>query len=68
MIMRLLFWNTYNNRDINKYIWGMVEENKIDIVILAEYNSDIKQLDQLLMNSSKRLHRWSTIGSERIKI
>ena len=66
--MRLLFWNTYNNRDINKYIWGMVEENKIDIVILAEYNSDIKQLDQLLMNSSKRLHRWSTIGSERIKI
>ncbi len=66
--MKLLFWNTHKNENINKYILGLVEENEIDIVILAEYNSNIEQLDEVLSKSKKRLQRWNTIGSDRIKI
>lgn len=66
--MKLLFWNTHKNENINKYIIELVEENEIDIVILAEYNSDILALDEALCNCKKRLERWNTIGSDRIKI
>lgn len=66
--MRILFWNTHKNENINKYIRGLVEENEIDIVILAEYNSNIEQLDEVLSESKMRLKRWNTIGADRIKI
>lgn len=66
--MKLLFWNTHRNRNINKYIVDLVEENEIDIVVLAEYDSDIIQLDLLLSKNRKRLHRWNTLGADRIKI
>lgn len=66
--MRLLFWNTHKNKHINTYIARLVEENEIDILILAEYNSNIEDLDVLLDRSRKKLSRCNTIGSERIKI
>lgn len=66
--MRLLFWNTHKNENINEYIVKLVEENGIDILILAEYNSNIESLDNLLDESRKKLCRCNTIGSERIKI
>lgn len=43
--MKLLFWNTNKNENINNYILGLVEENKIDIVVLAEYNSNIERCE-----------------------
>lgn len=66
--MRLLFWNTHKNENINNYIVKLVEENEIDILILAEYKSNIERLDELLDESRKKLHRCNTTGSERIKI
>ena len=66
--MRLLFWNTHKKANINEYIVKLVEENQIDILIIAEYNSNIESLDNLLDESGKKLCRCNTIGSERIKI
>lgn len=66
--MRLLFWNTHKNEHINKYILRLVEENEIDILIVAEYNSNMEELDTMLDGSRKKLSRCNTIGSERIKI
>jgi exonuclease III len=54
------------NNNINPYVLSIVEEYDIDIVILAEYKSDLNQLDEMLFQCRKRLTRWNTIGSERI--
>lgn len=66
--MRILFWNTGRNKNINEYLLEMVEENDVDILIVAEYWSDEEKLDIILKNSKKRLIRWNTIGADRIKI
>lgn len=66
--MKLLFWNTHKNELINDYIAKLVDENEIDILIVAEYNADIENLDNLLNVSRKKLSRCNTIGSERIEI
>lgn len=35
--MRILFWNTHRNVDINSYILDIVNQNEIDVLVLAEY-------------------------------
>ena len=37
--MRLMFWNTHKNNEINVVISNIIEENQIDMVALAEYLS-----------------------------
>ncbi|MCL2577138.1 MAG: endonuclease/exonuclease/phosphatase family protein [Defluviitaleaceae bacterium] len=51
--MNILFWNTglngkrvANASDINKCLREMIEENNIDLLVLAEYNSGIQSLCQ----------------------
>ncbi|MBP3595731.1 MAG: endonuclease/exonuclease/phosphatase [Lachnospiraceae bacterium] len=66
--MKLLFWNTHKNKNINEYVSNLVAENEIDILILAEYSGNITELDSILAKSQKRLKRCNTIGSDRIKI
>ena len=47
--MRILFWNTHRNVDINSYILDIVNQNEIDVLVLAEYMAEIN--DCLLYTS-----------------
>lgn len=42
--MKILFWNVHKNRNINRYIASIVGDNKIDILVMAEYNADENEL------------------------
>lgn len=66
--MKILFWNTHRNNEINSYIIKLVEYNKIDVLVLAEYTGDISELNNLLENSEKRLFKLNTNGCDRIHI
>ena len=49
--MKLLFWNLNRNKN-EKYIVDLLQENKIDIAILAEYSAiNLEELHQLLGNN-----------------
>ena len=41
--MRILFWNTHKNKDINPYIASLVLDNEIDILALSEYDANIDE-------------------------
>ncbi len=42
--MRILFWNTNKNSNINKYIASVVQDDNIDILAMAECNADYNEL------------------------
>lgn len=42
--MNLLFWNTYNNKQIDSCLVEIITEKHCDIVVLAEYDNDISEL------------------------
>lgn len=46
--MKILFWNTYRNNKINKYIVDLVDKYEIDVLLIAEYTGKIDELDDLL--------------------
>lgn len=66
--MRILFWNTNKNGNINKCLIDLVESYKVDVLVLAEYSADIDELNVLLGRSSQRLHKCVTTGCTRINI
>ncbi len=66
--MRVLFWNTNNNKNINPYIVSLVQDNDIDILITAEYKDNEEELVQRLKICDYNLHICNTLGCERINI
>lgn len=46
--LRVCFWNTNKNENINEYISDIIVEQEIDILALAEYESDIEELKKML--------------------
>ena len=46
--MRILFWNTHQNRSINTILGELIIENNASIVVLAEYRADINELINIL--------------------
>lgn len=66
--MRICFWNTNKNREINKYIVDIIKEHFIDIFILAEYEADIEHLKQKLSFYDIIAEQAITIGCDRITI
>lgn len=65
--MRFLFWNTKRNNNINAYIKSIIDDNAIDIVILAEYTADGNEISEWVSNRG-RLIKGFTSGCERINI
>lgn len=65
--MKVLFWNTNRNKNINVYLKSIIEENAIDIVILAEYRADGDEISKWHSNN-KRLIKCNTLGCDRIHI
>lgn len=55
--MRILFWNTHRNVDINSYILDIVNQNEIDVLVLAEYMAEINELNDNLKQCKKRLFK-----------
>lgn len=66
--MKFLFWNTYKNENINSILCDLIIENKISVVILAEYAADIKNLIKLLHTRGVSMRQIITTGCERIHI
>ena len=66
--MRILFWNTYRNTDINKILCDLIDENSVDIVVLAEYQSDYDELMETLLNKGIMMKKYMTSGSDKIKM
>lgn len=66
--MKVLFWNTHNNPKINTILNDLIVENNISIVVLAEYNADIKNLIDILKDKGLKMQQFVTIGCERIVI
>ena len=51
--MRILFWNTHRNVDINSYILDIVNQNEIDVLVLAEYMAEINELNDNLKTKKR---------------
>ena len=65
--VKYLFWNTYRNEGINAVITELVTENDIDILILAEYTANSKELVSFLSNANVAMEEYGSC-SERIKL
>ena len=66
--MRIVFWNTNKNENINEYISDIIVEQEIDILALAEYESDIEELKKMLALYNIVIEQAITIGCDRITI
>ena len=64
--MRFLFWNTNKNGDINDILCKIVIEQKINIVILAEYADVVEDLILNLDLHGVRMKVYPTVGCDRI--
>ena len=68
IIMKILFWNTRNNTEINTYIASIIQDYDIDISVLAEYKADNQELLQQIRKKQRRMEFYTTIGCDRITI
>lgn len=66
--MKVLFWNTRNNSQINAILTSLIIENDIDIVVIAEYTDDIEKLLGQALKQGKNMQQYFTSGCERIKM
>lgn len=64
--MKILFWNTNRNRNINQYIMYLVQEYTIDMLITAEYRADKNELCKLFREHHQYLVECNTHGCKRI--
>lgn len=53
--MRILFWNTHRNVDINSYILDIVNKWNLMILVLAEYMAEINELNDNLKTMQKKI-------------
>ncbi|RKI99377.1 endonuclease/exonuclease/phosphatase family protein [bacterium D16-54] len=66
--MKILFWNVHRNKNINRYIASIVEDNEIDILVMAEYNADENELYALFRENQQNLIKCFTSGCDRINV
>lgn len=64
--MKILFWNTNRNSNINQYIIYLVEEYSIDMLITAEYRANKNELCKLFDEHHQYLTECNTCGCSRI--
>lgn len=64
--MRILFWNTNRNENINEYVANLVRDYNIDVLVLAEYVADKNNLQELFEEYGQVLKEGNTIGCNRI--
>lgn len=64
--MKILFWNTHNNPNINSTLSDLIVENSISMVVLAEYKDDMKKLLSDLSTKDIHMKKQPTFTCERI--
>lgn len=66
--MKVLFWNTYKNTNINETISELTAENNASIIVLAEYIASVDDLlSSLLLQYGIKMQRYGSC-CERITI
>lgn len=65
--MKYLFWNTYQNKDINDILCELIIENDISMVLLAEYVADANELVEKLTSQNTEMREYVSC-SERIRM
>lgn len=66
--LRICFWNTNRNVEINEYIVDIMYENNVDIFVLAEYEADYEEIQSELNIQKSEIEKCITIGCDRITI
>lgn len=66
--MKVLFWNTHNNQNINYVLHDLIIENNISLAFLAEYKDNIDELKNELYNNGISMFHYPSIGCERISV
>lgn len=66
--MKIMFWNTHKNCDINKYIDSLIFDNSVDVAVLDEYKDEEEELLKLVRANKKEYKKYITTGCDRIKI
>lgn len=66
--MKYLFWNTHKNENINSILCDLIVENRISVVVLAEYCANINDLTELLRSCGASMQQFPTVGCDRIHI
>lgn len=66
--MRIMFWNTKGNKDINEYVVSLVKDYNIDILLMAEYYGNKVELEEMFRKCHQRHIACTTIGCDRISI
>lgn len=66
--MNIGFWNTNNNKEIDKYIIDLIIEKNIDIFVMAEYEGIIEKLLNNLYIKGKEYKFIKGIGCKKITI
>lgn len=65
--MRVLFWNTHQNENINTVLSELIIENDASVVILAEYTAKMDDLIALLASNGIIMEQYDSC-CERIKL
>lgn len=66
--MKVLFWNTYKNENINPYIVSLVQEHNVDVLIVAEYVANEGELGNMFKASGFQMVSCNTFGCKRINV
>lgn len=66
--MKILFWNTNQNDMINEYVASLVQDYNIDVLVMAEYKADEKELHTLFRKNHQNLDICNTLGCDRISV
>lgn len=65
--LKLLFWNTYQNKNINITLSELIIENNASIIALAEYSANIDELIDILASNKTIMKQYDSCCS-RIKL
>ena len=65
--MKVLFWNTHNNININTILGEIIIENSVDIIALAEYSDNIDNLIDSLKECGIEMQKY-VCSSQRITV
>ena len=65
--MKVLFWNTYKNENINTILSELIIENNASVIVLAEYTAKMDELINILSSHGITMKQYNTC-CERIKL
>lgn len=66
MCLKILFWNTHSNQNINHILTELIVENSASLVVLAEYKDNVDELLTMLSLNNVYMERQHSVGCERI--